>query len=58
MKIKLADGSVKEFKDGMTALEIAKELSQKLGKSAVAAKIDGTVTELTAVPDVYKRQYL
>ncbi len=50
MKIKLADGSVKEFKDGMTALEIAKELSQKLGKSAVAAKIDGTVTELTAVP--------
>lgn len=50
MKIKLADGNVKEFKDGMTALEIAKELSQKLGKSAVAAKLDGTVTELTAVP--------
>ena len=50
MKIKLADGSVKEFKDGMTALEIAKELSQKLGKSAVAAKVDGTVTELDTVP--------
>ena len=26
MKIKLADGSVKEFRDGMSALEIAKEL--------------------------------
>ncbi|MEA4853308.1 MAG: threonine--tRNA ligase [Christensenella sp.] len=52
MKIKLADGSVKEVKDGMNALEIAKELSQKLGKSAVAAKINGTTTELTAtVPD-------
>ena len=50
MKIKLADGNVKEFKDGMTALEIAKELSQKLGKTAVAAKVDGTVTELTTVP--------
>ena len=52
MKIKLADGSVKEFKDGMNALEIAKELNQKLGKAAVAAKIDGTVSELaTVVPD-------
>ena len=50
MKIKLADGSVKEFKDNMTALEIAKELSQKLGKAAVAAKIDGTVTELSTIP--------
>ena len=52
MKIKLADGSVKEFRDGMSALEIAKELNQKLGKTAVAVKIDGTVTELTTVvPD-------
>ena len=50
MKIKLADGSVKEFKDGMTALEIAKELNQKLGKNALAAKIDGTVTELWTTP--------
>ncbi len=51
MKIKLADGSVKEFKDDMNALMIAKELNQKLGKAALAAKIDGTVTELTAVPE-------
>ena len=52
MKIRLADGSVREFKDGMNALQIAKELNQKLGKTAVAAKIDGTVAELTqAVPD-------
>ena len=38
MKIKLADGNVKEFKDGMTALEIAKELSQKLGKPRLRQK--------------------
>ncbi len=50
MKIKLADGSEREFKDGMTALEIAKELNQKLGKNALAAKIDGVVTELTETP--------
>lgn len=50
MKIKLADGSVKEFKDDMNALMIAKELNQKLGKAAVAARIDGEVKELWTVP--------
>ena len=51
MKITLFDGSIKEFEDGMSALEIAKALSQNLGKKALAAKIDGKVVDLTAKID-------
>ena len=47
MKITLFDGNVKEFENGMSALEIAKALSQKLGKKALAAKIDGNVVDLS-----------
>lgn len=47
MKIILADGSAKEFEAGMSALDIAKALSQKLGKKALAAKVDGEVVDLT-----------
>ena len=47
MKITLFDGSVKEFENGMSALDIAKALSQKLGKKALAAKIDGKVVDLS-----------
>lgn len=32
MKLTLPDGSVKEFKDGMTPLDIATELAPSLGK--------------------------
>ena len=49
MKITLADGAVKEFENGLSALEIAKKLSQKLGKKALAAKINGTVCDLTTI---------
>ncbi|MEG2686235.1 MAG: threonine--tRNA ligase [Christensenellaceae bacterium] len=46
MKITLFDGTVKEFEQGSTAKEIAKSLNQKLGKTALAAKIDGKVVEV------------
>lgn len=49
MNITLFDGSVKEFENGMSALEIAKALSQKLGKKALVAKIDGEVKDLSTV---------
>lgn len=49
MKITLFDGSVKEFENGMSVLEIAKSLSQKLGKKALVAKIDGKVKDLSTV---------
>ncbi|MGI5849765.1 MAG: threonine--tRNA ligase [Christensenellales bacterium] len=51
MKIILADGAISEFKNGQSALDIAKELSQKLAKKALAAKIDGEVCDLTTIID-------
>ena len=51
MKITLADGGVREFETGMSALDIAKALSQKLGKKALAARVDGEVVDLGAVID-------
>lgn len=51
MKITLADGAVREFKDGMSAMDIAAEISGKLAKKALAAKINGTVSDLGTVID-------
>ena len=51
MNITLFDGSVKQFEDGMSALEIAKSLSQGLGKKALAAKINGEVVDLSTIID-------
>lgn len=51
MKITLADGGVKEFDNGLSAQEIAKALSQKLGKKALVAKIDGEVCDLDTKVD-------
>lgn len=48
MEITLKDGSVISAEQGTTALDIAGKLSQKLKKSAVAAKVDGKLTDLTA----------
>ena len=41
MNITFPDGSVKQFEDGMTALQIAETISQKLKKASLAAEIDG-----------------
>jgi threonyl-tRNA synthetase len=41
--ITFPDGSRKEFQKGVTALEVAKSLSQRLAKEAVAARVDGEV---------------
>lgn len=51
MKIILSDGAVKEFEKGKSALDIAKSLSQKLGKKALVAKIDGEIRDLSTVID-------
>ena len=51
MKITLSDGSIREFEAGMSALDIAKALSQKLGKKALAARVDGQVTDLSTIID-------
>ena len=45
-KITLKDGSVREFPDGTTALQIASQLGAGLYKAACAAKIDGKPCDL------------
>ncbi|HQM96278.1 MAG TPA: threonine--tRNA ligase [Clostridia bacterium] len=47
IKIKLTDGSIKEYEKAVTALEVASDISKGLAKSVVAAKIDGNVRSLT-----------
>ena len=47
MKITLKDG-VREFENGMNALDIAGTLSQELKKQALAARVNGQLKELTA----------
>ena len=41
VKVTLKDGSVREYEDNVTLLEVAKSLSQKLGKQALLAVVDG-----------------
>ncbi len=47
LNIKLKDGSLFEFEGG-TALELAEKISSGLARAALAAKINGKVTELSA----------
>ena len=47
MKIKLPDGSEKEYEEGKTPLDIAKDISEGLARSTVAAMIDGNTTDAT-----------
>ncbi|MDD4003534.1 MAG: TGS domain-containing protein, partial [Clostridia bacterium] len=46
MQITLKDGSVKEFDGGKKITEIAKSISEGLARAAVAAKVDGRITDL------------
>ncbi len=46
VKVKLSDGKVLEVNKGTTPLQIVENLSKKLAKEAVAAKINGVVVDL------------
>ncbi len=46
IKIKLSDGSQREYPSGVTPLEIAESLGKRLAKAAVAAQVDGEWTDL------------
>ncbi len=48
VNIQLPDGSVRGFESGTTGLEIAKAISGRLAKEAIAVKVDGKVTDLNA----------
>lgn len=47
IKVTLKDGSVKEFEAGVSYLEIAKAINQKLGKQALLAVVDGVNKDLS-----------
>ncbi len=47
IKVTLKDGSVKEVAAGSTLLELAKGISQKLGKQALLAVVDGVNKDLS-----------
>ncbi len=49
MKITLKDGSVREYAAAMTAIEIASDISEGLGRMACAAEINGEVKDLRTV---------
>lgn len=51
MKITLKDGSVKEYAQAVTVLDVAKDLSEGLARVACAGEIDGERVDLRTVVD-------
>ncbi len=49
--ITLKDGSTKELSEPMSALELAKTISEGLARVALAVKLDGEVCDLTTIID-------
>jgi threonyl-tRNA synthetase len=47
VQITLPDGTTKEFLQGVTALEVAKSIGQRLAADALAAKVDGRLVDLS-----------
>ena len=47
IKITFPDQSVKEFAEGTTPMEIAKNISPRLAQEVLAAKVNGEVWDLT-----------
>lgn len=46
IKIKLKDGSIKEVQEGLSILEIAKQISEGLARNAMVGKVDEQVKDL------------
>ena len=51
MKVTLKDGSVKEYAQAMSVIDIAKDLSEGLARVACAGEVDGEVVDLRTVVD-------
>lgn len=51
MKVTLKDGSVKEYAQAMSVIDIAKELSEGLARMACAGEVNGEVVDLRTVVD-------
>ncbi len=50
MKITLKDGDVKEFEQGVSLLDMAKNISEGLARVCLAAEVNGDVTDLRETP--------
>lgn len=46
-RISFPDGQIKEFKEGVSLLDIASSISEGLAKSAIAAKLNDKLTDMT-----------
>ena len=46
MKVMLKDGSSKEFENGVSVLDIAREISEGLARAACAGKVNGEIVDL------------
>lgn len=51
MKITLKDGSVKEYDENKSVIDIAREISDGLARAACAGEVDGEVVDLRTVVD-------
>ena len=51
MKITLKDGSVKEYAEPMSILDIARDLSEGLARVACVGVVDGNTADLRTVLD-------
>ena len=51
MKITLKDGSVREYENPMSVLDIARDISEGLARMACVAEIDGEEADLRTVVD-------
>ena len=47
IKITLPDGSVREYENGVTSLQIAKSISEGLARKVLAAQVNGQVWDLS-----------
>jgi len=46
VNITLPDGSVRQYEQGITPLDVAKSISEGLARNVLAAKVNGKVVEL------------
>ena len=51
IKVTLPDGSIKEFEQSVTCLQVAESISQGLARNAVAAEVDGVMCQLSKLID-------
>ncbi len=47
VRIHLRDGSVREYENGITPLDIARDISEGLARAVLAAQVDGVTVDLT-----------